>query len=78
MTTAGLEPRFPDQVKSVEFVSVGVAPDGRPLYSYQEYEGNPLKRVTSQEAGTLTDRTAYLLSQRALSLRLARAFIHSV
>ena len=56
---------IPDQVKSVEFVSVGVAPDGRPLYSYQEYEGNPLKRVTSKEDGTLTDRTAYLLSQRA-------------
>ena len=56
---------IPDQVKSVEFVSVGVAPDGRPLYSYQKYEGNPLKRVTSQEDGTLIDRTAYLLSQRA-------------
>jgi hypothetical protein len=56
---------IPDQVKSVEFVSVGVAPDGRPLYSYQEYEGNPLKRVTSREGGTLADRTAYLLSQRA-------------
>ena len=56
---------IPDQVKSVEFVSVGVAPDGRALYSYQEYEGNPLKRVTSQEGGTPTDRTAYLLSQRA-------------
>jgi hypothetical protein len=56
---------IPDQVKSVEFVSVGVAPDGRTLYSYQEYEGNPLKRVTSQEGGTATGRTAYLLSQRA-------------
>ena len=56
---------IPDQVKSVEFVSVGVTPDGRPLYSYQDYEGKPLKRVTTQEGGTLTDRTAYLLSQRA-------------
>jgi hypothetical protein len=56
---------IPDQVNSVEFVSVGVAPDGRPSYSYQKYEGNPLKRVTSQEDGALTDRTAYLLSQRA-------------
>jgi hypothetical protein len=56
---------IPDQVRSVEFISVGVAPDGRPLYSYQKYEGKPLKRVTTQEGGTLTDRTAYLLSQRA-------------
>jgi hypothetical protein len=56
---------IPDQAKSVEFVFVGVAPDGRPLYSYQKYEGKPLKQVTAQEAGTASDRTAYLLSQRA-------------
>jgi hypothetical protein len=35
------------------------------LYSYQEYEGKPLKRVTAQEGRTLNDRGAYLLSQRA-------------
>jgi hypothetical protein len=57
--------KIPDQVKSVEFVFVGVAADGRPLYSYQEYEGKPLKRVTAQEGRTLNDRGAYLLSQRA-------------
>jgi hypothetical protein len=56
---------IPDQAKSVEFVFVGVAADGRPLYSYQEFEGNPLKRVTAQEGRALSDRTAYLLSQRA-------------
>src|SRR5260370_40084769 len=48
--------RIPDQVKSVEFVFVGVAADGRPLYSYQEYEGKPLKRGTAQEGRTLNDR----------------------
>jgi hypothetical protein len=57
--------KIPDQVKSVEFVFVGVAADGRPSYSYQEYEGKPLKRVTAQEGRTLNDREAYLLSQRA-------------
>ena len=56
---------IPDQVKSVEFVFVGVAADGRPLYSYQKYEGEPLKWVITQEGGTLTDPAAYLLSQRA-------------
>jgi hypothetical protein len=56
---------IPDQVKSVEFVFVGVAADGQPLYSYQEYDGKPLKRVTAQEGRTLRDRAAYLLSQRA-------------
>jgi len=57
--------KIPDQVKSVEFVFVGAAADGQPLYSYQEYEGAPLKRVTAQEGRTPGDRGAYLLSQRA-------------
>jgi hypothetical protein len=31
--------RIPREVKSVEFVMVGATPDGRPSYTYQEYEG---------------------------------------
>ena len=57
--------KFPDQVKSVEFVFVAVTADGHPLYSYQEYEGAPPKRVTPQEGRTPGDRGVYLLSQRA-------------
>ena len=49
----------------MEFVFVGVAGDGRPSYSYQKYEGMPLKRVSSQEGPTLSDRGVYLVSQRA-------------
>ena len=57
--------KIPDQVKSVEFVFVGAAENGRPSYSYQKYEGTPLKRVSAQEGPTLSDRGAYLVSQRA-------------
>jgi hypothetical protein len=58
--------KIPDQVKSVEFVFVGVAGDGRrPSYSYQKFEGAPLKKVSAQEGPTLSDRGAYLVSQRA-------------
>jgi len=52
----------------VEFVFVGVAGDGRPSYSYQKYEGTPLKRVSAQEGTTLSDRGAYLVSQRAAAM----------
>jgi len=57
--------KIPDQVRSVEFVFLGAAGDGRPQYSYQKYEGTPLKRVSTQEGPTPNDRGAYLLSQRA-------------
>lgn len=40
-------------------------PDHRPLYSYQGFEGAPLKKVSTQESPTLEGRAAYLLSQRA-------------
>jgi hypothetical protein len=57
--------KIPDRVKSVEFVFVEAAGDGRPLYSYQEYEGTPLKRSSVQEGPSPNERAAYLLSQRA-------------
>jgi hypothetical protein len=52
-------------VKSVEFVFVKTAPDGRPLYSYQRYEGTPLKRVAAEEGSTPSEGVSALLSQRA-------------
>jgi len=57
--------KIPDQVKSVEFVTVGSGLDGQPPYLYQEYEGTPLKMLSVQQSLTQNDRVADLLSQRA-------------
>jgi len=57
--------KIPGEVKSVEFVFANVLDDGRPSYSYQAYEGKPLKRVSAHESLTPNERAAYLLSQRA-------------
>jgi hypothetical protein len=57
--------KIPNQVKSVEFVSVGAATDGRPSYSYQKFEGTPLKRTSVQDERAQADRAAELLSRRA-------------
>lgn len=56
---------IPDQVKSVEFVTVGAEPGQQPSYSYERYEGVPLNKVVPQEPATAEERTAYLLSLRA-------------
>jgi hypothetical protein len=57
--------RIPGQAKSVEFVFVKAGGGGVPQYSYQQYEGTPLKRSSAQDGPTPNDRAAYLLSQRA-------------
>jgi hypothetical protein len=57
--------RIPDGVKAVEFVFVGATAGARPSYSYQECEGTPLKKLSSEEGPTPSGRAAYLLSQRA-------------
>jgi hypothetical protein len=57
--------RIPDGVKAVEFVFVGATAGARPSYSYQEFEGTPLKKLSSEEGPTPSGRAAYLLSQRA-------------
>jgi hypothetical protein len=57
--------KVPAQVKSVEFVTVESAPDGTRSFSYQEFTGLPLKMASTQQSLTPSDRTAYLLSQRA-------------
>lgn len=56
---------LPATPKSVEFVTVGVSPDHRPLYSYRDFEEAPLNKVSTQESSTPEGRAAYLLSQRA-------------
>jgi hypothetical protein len=57
--------KIPGPIKSIEFVRVDSTPDNRPLYSYQSYEGTPLKRMPVKEALTLNTRVDYILSQRA-------------
>jgi hypothetical protein len=52
---------IPQRAKVVEFVTV--ASPG--TYSYQRYEGSPLKKVASVEGHDPQDRAAYLLAQRA-------------
>jgi hypothetical protein len=56
---------IPQKVKSVEFVTVGTGADHQPTYSYEEYEGAPLKKTSAQAGPTPSDRTTFLLSQRA-------------
>jgi cytochrome P460 len=60
--------KIPDRVKSVEFVGIDVAADGRPTYSYREYQGTPLTMVSEQKGFTPNDRAAFLLAQRAAVL----------
>jgi hypothetical protein len=56
--------KIPQGVKSVEFVTVS-SPGS---YSYERYEGSPLKRVTAKnfdELDAAAKRMAYLTAQRA-------------
>jgi hypothetical protein len=55
---------IPGEVRSVEFASVVSGDDHRPKYVYEEYQGSPLKVVTSQRETIPTGRLAYLLAQR--------------
>jgi hypothetical protein len=57
--------KTPDRVKSVEFVAIDSAADGRPSYSYREYQGTPLTMVSEQKGFTPNERAVYLLMQRA-------------
>ncbi len=56
---------IPDQVKSVEFVTVSSQPNQPVSSSYEEYEGSPLTKTTAQEPALIKERMAYLLSLRA-------------
>jgi hypothetical protein len=57
--------KIPDQVRSVEFVSIQIAADGKTAFAYQKFEGTPLKSVPGLPDATQTERAAYLLGQRA-------------
>jgi hypothetical protein len=52
---------IPAAAKSVEYVTI--APDQH--FTYQRYEGSPLKQVDEEAGVTPNERTVYLLAQRA-------------
>jgi Cytochrome P460 len=56
---------IPAAPRSVEFVTVNANSGHQPTYSYEEYAGVPLKKVSAQQSSAPADRAAYLLSQRA-------------
>jgi hypothetical protein len=53
--------RIPQRAKTVELVTV----TGPGAYSYQRYEGSPLKKVAGVDGADPAGRAAYLLAQRA-------------
>ena len=57
--------KIPNQVKSVEFVFVKSAADGSTFYSYEKYEGSPLKLLDAQQSLKPKDRAASLMALRA-------------
>lgn len=57
--------KIPDTVKSVEYVFVKTDQEQKPSYTYQKYEGRPLRAVMNQAGAIPGDRALYLLSQRA-------------
>lgn len=57
--------RIPSQPRLVEIVTIASGADGQIQYAYQRYEGVPLKRTVSREAGPSDERIRFLFSQRA-------------
>jgi hypothetical protein len=57
--------QIPARVHSAEFVTVAPRPGETLSYSYDDYEGSPLKKVSSEQLASPQGRTAYMLSLRA-------------
>ncbi len=60
--------RIPRQVKSVEFVTVTAGSNNQPSYSYENYQGWPLRKTSSPTDLDAQSRAEYLLSQRSAVL----------
>ncbi len=60
--------KIPEHVKSVEFVFVKLNPEGQVSYTYQKYEGSPLKMIALEQSFTAQEEADILLSQRAAVL----------
>lgn len=59
---------IPDRPSSVEFLTIGTAPDGRASYSYTNYTGAPLRLSSSQPFSKPSGRAAFVLSLRSAVL----------
>jgi Cytochrome P460 len=57
--------RIPASPKSVEFVTVREDAGASRTYAYEEYEGNPFRKVLAQEGSKAGERASNLLAQRA-------------
>ena len=57
--------KIPDRPKSVEFVFVTATAGGHTSYSYQKFEGSPLKKVAAEDGAIPNEPELALLSQRA-------------
>jgi hypothetical protein len=57
--------KIPSAPKSVEFVTIGSDSDHKPTFAYQDFEGTPLKKVSTQSGLDPDSRAAYLVAQRA-------------
>ena len=61
--------KIPDNIKSIEFVTVNAAPDGGALqYAYERFEGNPLAKTQSDISSPPSPSGSALLNQRAAVL----------
>jgi hypothetical protein len=60
--------KIPGPVKSVEFVSVTGEADNKAVYSYENYEGSPLRQTSVWNGNSPDARAGYLLSLRAAVL----------
>ncbi len=57
--------RIPGKVQSIEFVTVDPSSDNKTAYSYQAYEGDSLKKMSSSDASVTRPRIDFILSRRA-------------
>ena len=57
--------KIPGEIKSIEFVQMQAGPDGKPLASYQSYEGSPLAKAPDKDAATQGARIDYITNLRA-------------
>lgn len=60
--------KIPANPRSVEFVSIGSAPNHQPTYTYRAFEGSPLRQDVGQVTSNPQGRAVYILAQRAAVL----------
>ncbi|RSL17208.1 cytochrome P460 [Edaphobacter aggregans] len=56
--------KIPASVKSVEFLTVAASPN-QPAYTYENYQGSPLRKINLSDTSAVNARVDHLLSRRA-------------